>query len=102
MDVRQSKMSLFLTSTELSIMGQSHNRGIARKTIAHEVVITIHENSLEGMHSRRWQFNYASWRGLFRFSRLLGIIQRRRMRQSVAVASEPEARQSVGAGSILR
>jgi hypothetical protein len=50
---------LILLSTDLYLMGQWHNDGIARKTIAHGIVVTIGEDSLEGMHARRRRFNHA-------------------------------------------
>ncbi len=40
-------------------MGEWHNGGIARKTIARGMVMTIGEDNLEGMHARKRCFNQA-------------------------------------------
>ena len=52
------RTSSFLLSTDLRIVGEWRNGGIARKTIARGIVMTIREDSLEGMHARRWRFNH--------------------------------------------
>ncbi len=59
-------------------MGESSNSGIARKTIVPGIIMTIQEDSLEGMHARMRRFYRAPSCALFNLARLVRILHRTR------------------------
>lgn len=77
MDGRQCKTIRFLLSTDLHLMGTWRNDGIVRNTIASGIVMTICEDSVEGMHVRRRRFNHVRHCTSFRFSRVIHVVQSR-------------------------
>jgi hypothetical protein len=70
------RIDWILLSTDFYLMGQWRNGGILRKTIVRGIVMTIRQDSLEGMNGRRRRFYRAHSCALFNLARLVRILHR--------------------------